>query len=135
MTGLALEQSDMDMAVTGLNIVDRQEMIDEMHKLSRGLSKWDLVQDLKAIDTASIPVIKAVSLNYSNLIYLLVFIQNVNLDSLRELLSKQAEESESPLTPDSIGTMSSSRSKKPDDKLLPIDITFDDSPPESQQTE
>lgn len=43
MTGLALEQSDMDMAVTGLNIVDRQEMIDEMHKLSRGLSKWDLV--------------------------------------------------------------------------------------------
>lgn len=61
MTGLALECSDMDMAVTGLNIIDRQEMIDEMHKLKMGLSKWDLVQDLKAIDTASIPVIKGVS--------------------------------------------------------------------------
>ena len=61
MTGLALQCSDMDMAVTGLNIIDRQEMIDEMHKLSNGLKKWDLVQDLKAIDTASIPVIKAVS--------------------------------------------------------------------------
>jgi len=59
MTGLALQCSDMDMAVTGLNIIDRQEMIDEMHKLSNGLKKWDLVQDLKAIDTASIPVIKA----------------------------------------------------------------------------
>lgn len=57
----------MDMAVTGLSINDRYEMIDEMHKLSNGLSKWDLVTDLKAIDTASIPVIKA----------------NVNLDVLR----------------------------------------------------
>lgn len=45
---------------------------------------------------------------------------------------KQGEESESPLTPDSVDTISSSRSKKPEDKLLPIDITFDDSPPESQ---
>lgn len=67
MTGLALEQSDMDMAVTGLSIGDRYEMIDEMHKLSDGLAEWDLVTDLKAIDTASIPVIKA----------------NVNLDALR----------------------------------------------------
>jgi DNA polymerase sigma len=60
-TGIALETSDMDMAVTGLSINDRYEMIDEMHKLSNGLGKWDLVSDLKAIDTASIPVIKAVS--------------------------------------------------------------------------
>ena len=52
----------MDMAVTGLNIADRYEMIDEMQKLAKGLSEWDLVQDLKAIDTASIPVIKAVSI-------------------------------------------------------------------------
>ena len=36
-------------------------MIDEMHRLKMGLSKWDLVQDLKAIVTASIPVIKGVS--------------------------------------------------------------------------
>ena len=43
MTGLALEKSDMDMAVTGLRIGDRYEMIDEMHKLSDGLAEWDLV--------------------------------------------------------------------------------------------
>jgi hypothetical protein len=34
-------------------------MIDEMHNLADGLNSWDMVQDLKAIDTASIPVIKA----------------------------------------------------------------------------
>lgn len=43
-----------------------------MHKLSKGLSKWDLVQDLKAIDTASIPVIKAVS-NINLISHLFVF--------------------------------------------------------------
>jgi len=37
MTGLALEKSDMDMAVTGLNIGDKYEMIDELHKLANGL--------------------------------------------------------------------------------------------------
>jgi len=30
-----------------------------MHNLADGLRSWDLVEDLKAIDTASIPVIKA----------------------------------------------------------------------------
>lgn len=34
-------------------------MIDEMHSLAEGLSQWDLVEDLRPIDTASIPVIKA----------------------------------------------------------------------------
>lgn len=34
-------------------------MIDEMHNLADGLAQWDLVEDLKPIDTASIPVIKA----------------------------------------------------------------------------
>lgn len=34
-------------------------MIDEMYSLAKGLSQWDLVEDLKPIETASIPVIKA----------------------------------------------------------------------------
>lgn len=58
-TGLALVSSDMDMVVTGLVIDDRQTMIEQMFTLAEGLKGWDLIQDLKAIDTASIPVIKA----------------------------------------------------------------------------
>lgn len=34
-------------------------MIYEMHSLAEGLRQWDLVEDLKPIDTAAIPVIKA----------------------------------------------------------------------------
>ena len=59
MTGLALETSDMDIAVTGLRIEDRMAMIDDLHALESQVMKWPLVKDLKAIDTASIPVIKA----------------------------------------------------------------------------
>jgi hypothetical protein len=33
MTGLALESSDMDIAVTGLRIDDRECMIDDLNKL------------------------------------------------------------------------------------------------------
>jgi len=58
-TGLALASSDMDMAVTGLDITDRSALIEDMHTLADGLGGWDLIQELKAIDTASIPVIKA----------------------------------------------------------------------------
>ncbi len=59
MTGLALETSDMDIAVTGLRIDDRQAMIDDLHALEEEIKKWPIIKDLKAIDTASIPVIKA----------------------------------------------------------------------------
>ena len=58
-TGLALESSDMDMAVTGLDICDRTTLIEDLHTLSDALDKWDLVKELKSIETASIPVIKA----------------------------------------------------------------------------
>jgi len=34
MTGLALESSDMDMAVTNLQIDDKGVLIEEMHKLA-----------------------------------------------------------------------------------------------------
>lgn len=59
MTGLALETSDMDIAVTGLRIDDRMAMIDDLHALEEEIKKWPIIKDLKAIDTASIPVIKA----------------------------------------------------------------------------
>lgn len=59
MTGLALQTSDMDMAVTGLAIMDREVMVDYLHELEDQLGAWDLITDMKAIETASIPVIKA----------------------------------------------------------------------------
>jgi DNA polymerase sigma len=59
MTGLALETSDMDIAVTGLRIEDRMAMIDDLHALEDEIKKWPIIKDLKSIDTASIPVIKA----------------------------------------------------------------------------
>lgn len=58
-TGLALESSDMDMAITGLEITDRQTLIEDMQTLAEALDSWDLIVDLKSIETASIPVIKA----------------------------------------------------------------------------
>ena len=58
-TGLALEQSDMDMAVRGLDISDRTTLIEDMHTLTQALDAWDLVEKLVSIETASIPVIKA----------------------------------------------------------------------------
>lgn len=58
MTGLALETSDMDMAVTNLFLPDRQKMIDCLDLFADYLRKWDIIKDLNAISTASIPVIK-----------------------------------------------------------------------------
>jgi DNA polymerase sigma len=59
-TGLALESSDMDLAVTGLHIGDRELMIADLHTLAHGLQNWQCLESFKAIDTASIPVIKMV---------------------------------------------------------------------------
>ena len=53
------EQSDMDMAVRGLDISDRTTLIEDMHTLTQALDAWDLVEKLVSIETASIPVIKA----------------------------------------------------------------------------
>ena len=58
-TGLALVSSDMDMAVTGLDITNREALVEDMHTLADGLREWNLIDDLKTIATASIPVIKA----------------------------------------------------------------------------
>lgn len=59
MTGLALESSDMDIAVTGLRIDDREDMIDDLKALGTQVQKWSLIKDYNPIVTASIPVIKA----------------------------------------------------------------------------
>lgn len=59
-TGLALESSDMDMAVTNLNLPNREKMIESLDLFADKLREWDMIQDLNAISTATIPVIKAV---------------------------------------------------------------------------
>lgn len=60
-TGLALESSDLDLAVTGLRIDDRMMMIDDLLILAKALqSDWKSIESFKAIETASIPVIKMV---------------------------------------------------------------------------
>ena len=50
----------MDMAVTQLFLPDRDKMIENLDLFADNLKEWDLIEDLKAISTASIPVIKAV---------------------------------------------------------------------------
>lgn len=67
-TGLALESSDMDMAVTNLFLPDRQKMLDCLDMFAEKLGQWTMIKDLNAIATASIPVIKA----------------NIDLNKLRE---------------------------------------------------
>jgi DNA polymerase sigma len=57
-TGLALESSDMDLAVTGLHIDDRYQMVNDLKNLATGLQEWKVIESMKAIETASIPVIK-----------------------------------------------------------------------------
>ena len=59
-TGLALESSDMDLAITDLKIEDRYIMISEMAKISQILQEWKCLDSFKFIDTVSIPVIKMV---------------------------------------------------------------------------
>lgn len=58
-TGLALESSDMDMAVTNLSLPDREKMIVSLDLFAEHLQKWKMIEDLNAISTASVPVIKA----------------------------------------------------------------------------
>lgn len=60
-TGLALECSDMDLAIQGLSIPDRDNMVERLELMAERISKWPYVIHLKAIPTASIPVIKVVS--------------------------------------------------------------------------
>jgi hypothetical protein len=49
----------MDMAVTNLYLPDREKMIECLDLFAENIKKWEMIQDLNAISTASIPVIKA----------------------------------------------------------------------------
>jgi hypothetical protein len=49
----------MDMAVTNLFLPDREKMIENLDLFAENLRKWEMIQDLNAISTATIPVIKA----------------------------------------------------------------------------
>lgn len=51
----------MDIAVTGLKIDERFVMISELNKLANALQDWKVLESFKAIETASIPVIKMVN--------------------------------------------------------------------------
>lgn len=101
-TGLALESSDMDLAVVGLEISDRYAMIEDLKKLSSVLQiEFKLsIDTFKAIDTASIPVIK----------------MKLDLVKIREHEMKESEEGDFERRP------------IPDNqRYLNVDITFDDS--------
>jgi hypothetical protein len=117
-TGLALETSDMDMAVTNLFLPDRQKMIDCLDLFANDLRKWEMIRDLNAISTASIPVIKA----------------NIDLNLLREKEIDKTEKNETPVndfgqTQNDLGYEKHEK-KRPllgqKQSLLKIDITFDD---------
>jgi DNA polymerase sigma len=101
-TGLALESSDMDIAVVGLEIGDRYAMIEDLKKLSTVLQVEfkGSIDTFKAIETASIPVIK----------------MKVDLVRLRDQEMAESEEGDF------------ARRPIPDNqRYLNVDITFDDS--------
>ena len=124
MTGLALETSDMDMAVTNLYLPDRQKMIDCLDLFADSLRKWDIIKDLNAISTASIPVIKG----------------NIDLKLLREKEVRGSSAGRKSGAMEDFGVCqsdvmpkeskrASSKDKEQvasDQQFLKIDITFDD---------
>ncbi len=48
------------MAVTNLILPDREKMIENLDLFAANLQKWVMIQDMNAISTATIPVIKAI---------------------------------------------------------------------------
>lgn len=68
----------MDMAIRGLDISDRTTLIEDMHTLTQALDSWDLIEELKSIETASIPVIKA----------------QIDLNKIRKVIKKQKRDAE-----------------------------------------
>jgi DNA polymerase sigma len=56
--GLALDSSDMDVAVLGLAITDQDEIISCMYEMLGPLKESQFVETVKIIETASVPLIK-----------------------------------------------------------------------------
>jgi len=59
-TGLAYEQSDMDFALCGLKVENKEKLNEGINKLSKQLSEDPLIKECKAIPAARVPVIKLV---------------------------------------------------------------------------
>ena len=138
-TGLALPSSDMDMAVTGLGITDRSALIEDMHTLADGLESWDLVQELKAIDTASIPVIKA-KIDLRKVRLLRASDENpigdpdfkkpegkAGLETKKTAPARKDEDAKGA----SVDNKTADAHENEEFHFLPIDITFDDSQPDN----
>lgn len=50
----------MDMAVTNLDLPDRERMVESLAVFADCLEKWNVIKNLNRISTATIPVIKAI---------------------------------------------------------------------------
>lgn len=114
-----------------------------MHTLADGLGNWDLIQELKAIDTASIPVIKA-KIDLRKVRLLLSYeekqnpIEDPGLEApeeegdseLEKMTSTKKEAQEDKSEPIDI-FKNVDLQKNKDFHFLPVDITFDDSQPDS----
>lgn len=125
MTGLALETSDMDMAVTNLFLPDRQKMIDCLDLFADYLRKWDIIKDLNAISTASIPVIKG---NIDLKVLRAKEMQNLSQDENKSDKMQDFGDCQNDVMPKD-SKRSSSKDKEQisnDQQFLKIDITFDD---------
>jgi len=57
-TGLALENSDMDLVVIGLKIGDQNDAIEHIRNLKKFFEESEYFRDINAIEGASIPVLK-----------------------------------------------------------------------------
>lgn len=55
---LALDTSDMDVAVLGLAIQDRSQIIECMYEMEEPLLSSNCIESVKIIETASVPLIK-----------------------------------------------------------------------------
>jgi len=60
LTGLAIEESDLDITIQGLIISDRGYLLALLQALSYSLETQSFVEDCKLIVTARVPVIKLV---------------------------------------------------------------------------
>lgn len=66
-TGLAYEESDLDLAICGLEVLSRNELTDNIQGLSKLLSNLPFVLSCQAIVTAKVPVLKLVNKEIINL--------------------------------------------------------------------
>lgn len=57
-TGLALESSDLDLVITGLDIEGREDVVEHIRIIQEYFENSEYFSSVKAIEGASVPVIK-----------------------------------------------------------------------------